>query len=59
MKTISITAFPYVVQNGTIEVPDDLKDNDEIIEYIIDNWDYVSFDSPDFDYCGCDFDIDE
>ena len=57
-KTIRITAYPYASQTGAIEVPKSLPD-DEIDDYIIDNWDDIEFNSPDLDYCGTDFDWSE
>lgn len=56
MKEVFITAYPYAVQHGTIEVPDNITE-DEMKDYIRDHFDDIPFDEPDLDYCGTDFDI--
>ena len=58
MKTLYITAFPYAIQNGTLEVPADL-DSDYYSEYVEEHWDDICFSTPDLDYAGTDFEIDE
>ena len=54
---IYVTAFPYAIQNGTVEVPDDIPKED-IRDYLEDHWDDIMFDSPDLDYSGTDFVLD-
>lgn len=49
---IDVTAYPYTVTYGTIEVPDDTED---IHQYIAEHFDEINFGSPDLDYCGTDF----
>lgn len=56
MKTIKVTVRPYAMQEGFIEVPDDVKD---VYNYVIDNWEDVDFDSPELDYEGTDVDVEE
>ena len=58
MKNILVIAYPYAVQYGTIEVPDDI-DDEVIREYIEENWDDIEFNKPELDYDGIDYDIDE
>lgn len=51
---VCVTAYPYAVQYGKIDVPDDVED---IKEYISDYWDDIDFDEPELDYEGCSFDV--
>lgn len=53
---LSITSYPYAVQNGTIEVPDGLSE-EELMFYVEEHWDEISFSQPELDYCGTDFQI--
>jgi len=58
---INIVAYPYVTQDGSIIVPDELKGNStEIYNHIKDHWDEVKLEDPnmcEFDYCGIEFDF--
>ncbi len=56
MKSIFLTAYPFVIQSGTIEVPDDV-DDDDVMDYIAEHFDEIKFEEPELDYCGCDFEI--
>lgn len=56
MKKIEIVANPYVVQYGTIDVPDTIDDN-ELRNYIENHWNEIEFGESEFDYCGIDFDL--
>ncbi len=51
---VYVTAYPYAVQYGRIDVPDDVED---IREYVSDNWDDIDFGDPELDYVGCDFEV--
>lgn len=53
---IQVTAYPYAVQYGEIEVPNDVTD---VKKYIIENWGSIEFDEPNLDYKGTDFDCNE
>lgn len=50
-----ITAYPYAIQRGTIEVPDNVPE-DEVDAYIEEYWGEIDFDAPELDYAGTDFD---
>ena len=50
-----ITAYPYAIQYGTIEVPDSVPE-EEIRHYIEGNWGEIKFGEPELDYSGTDFD---
>lgn len=50
-----ITAFPYAIQYGTIEVPDDVPE-EEIDNYIETYWEKIEFEEPELDYSNTDFD---
>ena len=58
-RTIGVTAYPYAVQYGKIRVPEDvaLGSEEEIKNYIRDNFNDIVFESPELDYAGTDFDI--
>lgn len=56
LKTVSVTAYPYATQYGTIEVPAAL-DGDKLEQYIACHWDDIVFGEPDLDYCGTDYEI--
>ena len=60
MKTVSVTAYPYVVQYGEIEVPNDVfeEGGSSVRNYIEENFNEIMFGIPDVDYRGTDFDID-
>lgn len=50
-----ITAFPYATQYGTIEVPDNIPE-EEIDSYIETYWEKIEFEEPELDYSNTDFD---
>lgn len=52
---IHVTAYPFATVNGTIEVPDDIDENN-ISEYVSDHFDDIEFDESDIDldYAGTD-----
>lgn len=50
-----VIAYPYAVQRGTIEVPDNVP-ADEVDAYIEEYWTKIDFDAPELDYAGTDFD---
>ena len=49
-----ITTFPYAVQHGVVEIPDDVA-ADKVDEYLMENWANIEFDEPELDYAGTDF----
>ena len=49
----NVTVYPYAVQYGDIDVPDDV---DNIKEYILEHWGDITFGDVDLDYSGTDFD---
>ena len=54
--TKTITAQPFATQYGTIEVPDELSE-EEVREYVNDHFNDIEFDEPDLDYAGTDIEI--
>lgn len=52
MSRYLITAFPYAIQYGHIEIPDEV---DSPWDYIEEHWDEIDFGEPHLDYCGTDF----
>ena len=57
MKEVWVTAYPFTVREGYIDVPDEITDSGKIKSYITAHWDEITFCQPDFDYRGTDFDI--
>ena len=56
MSTYWIEAYPYAVQNGTIEVPDNIPE-DDVEKYIEEHWKDIIFEEkPRLSYKGADFD---
>lgn len=53
---VAITAYPYAVQYGTLEMPDDIK-QDFREEYIKEHWSEIKFGEPELDYAGTDMEI--
>lgn len=49
-----ITAYPYAIQHGTIEVPDNIPEED-VDMYIEEYWNKIKFEEPDLDYTDTDF----
>ena len=58
MKLIQITAFPEAIQNGCIEIPEELTTLEEIRDYVKDHWDDINFDPVDLYYDKIPFNID-
>lgn len=56
-----VTAHPYVVQYGTIDVPENVPANDyeKLADYIDEHWNEIEFSEPDLDYADTDFEIDK
>ena len=54
MKVL-VTAYPYAITSGYIEVPDK---TDNVKAYIDEHFDDIEFGEPDLDYCGTDYDFD-
>ena len=57
-RTLNVTAYPYAVMYGTIEIPADVPDN-ELDAYVSEHFDYVKFCEPQLDFKGTDFDIEK
>lgn len=55
MKVL-VTAYPYVTQYGTIDIPDDWMGNEK--KYVINHWGDIEFEEPELDYGGTDFELD-
>lgn len=55
MKGFFITAYPYAIQNGYIEVPD--SEADDPYNYINEHFRDIDFEEPELDYRGTDFEI--
>ena len=58
VKTLCVTATPYATQYGTIDVPEDLPE-DEYEEYVHNHFGDIKFGEADLDYAGTDLDISE
>jgi hypothetical protein len=57
MKEVWITAYPVAMQNGRINVPDELTKPDKIREYIDNHWGEIEFSAPYLAYGGEDFEV--
>lgn len=57
-KTVSVTAYPYAVQYGELDIPKGLS-QEKTEEYIRDHWNEIRFGDPELDYCGTDFEFDD
>lgn len=51
---VSVTAYPYAVQFGEIDIPEGIS-TDEIYDYLTEHWDEIEFGEADLDYAGTDF----
>ena len=56
MKTITVTAHPYADQTGSLEIPDNLTE-DEAWNYVEQHWGEIEFSEPELDYLGTSFEI--
>ena len=56
-REVNVTALPYAVQEGTIQVPMNIVGEEDVKQYILEHWDEVSLGEVDLDYKGADFDI--
>lgn len=56
MGKVFLTAFPYAMQTGVIEVPEGVEDT---VGYIMEHLDEVEFEDPELDYDGVEFEVDE
>ena len=54
MKHVTVTAYPYAVQHGELDVPEGLSAEEEK-EYINSHFEEIAFGAPDLDYNGTDF----
>ena len=57
VKAVGVQAYPYASQHGVIRVPENLND-EQIKDFVRDNWDLVHFEPAELDYCGTDFELD-
>lgn len=51
-----IRAYPYAIQYGTLEMPDNIEE-DMREEYVIEHWNEIKFNEPELDYADTDMDI--
>lgn len=60
MATVHITAYPFAVLDGDLEIPDDVvnRNEDELRDYIADHWNDIQFGGTDLDFAGCEYDVD-
>ena len=56
MKTLCITTYPYAVQTGYLDVPDNMPET-QYNAYIREHWNNIEFGEADLDYAGTDIDI--
>lgn len=62
MKRFLVKAYPYAVQFGRIEVPDEIADSDDmnaVSEYIEEHFDDIRFGLPRLNYTGAYFECEE
>lgn len=59
MAKVSLQLFPYATQSGTIEIPDGMKKESEIYDYIFEHFNEIVLDKVELDYCGTDIEIDD
>jgi len=52
----TIRAYPYAIQYGVLEMPDDIEE-DMRDEYINEHWNEIKFDEPELDYADTDMEI--
>ena len=57
MRTIDIFAHTYCNILGEIKVPDHVVTEEEIRNYIKNNWGEIEWGDPEFDYSGTDIDV--
>jgi len=58
MKTLFITAYPFAIQTGYLEVPDEMSSG-QYDEYVREHWGEIEFLSPDLDYANAEVDVEE
>ena len=56
MKELTIVAYPYASQTGTLYVPDHIPPED-YEQYVEDHFRDIIFQDPELDYRGTDFDV--
>lgn len=56
MKEIEICAYPYAVQFGKINIPNEVP-KEEYKNYIINHWNDIKFGDPELDYENTDFEF--
>lgn len=59
MAKINVTAYPYATICGEIEVPSNIKGEENIKAYIEEHWNDVKFGESSLDFVGTEFDIEE
>ena len=57
-KILNVQAIPFVTQDGTILVPEELEPKD-YETYVMDHFDDINFCAPNLDYVGTDLEITE
>lgn len=58
-REVYVTAYPFAIQGGTIQVPNDITGYKEVAAYIDEHWSEIDFNPPELDYGGTDFDFEE
>ena len=53
---LSVTAYLYATQYGTIEIPDEIPKN-ELEDYVANHWEDIDFYPPELDYSNADFEV--
>jgi len=56
MKEVLVVGFPYVVESGKLEVPDELT-GDELYAYVESHWDDIQFEEDSRDYYDTEFEV--
>jgi len=59
LRKVTVTVQPYATQWGTIDVPDEIRDYEDVYSFVEDHFDEIEFGSPELDYEGIDMDIED
>ena len=57
MKTITVIAYPYAIHTGTLNIPEEITDEQEARDYGSEHFDDINFYDLDLDYAGTEFDM--
>jgi len=58
-REVTVIAHPYADITGTIQIPKDIKGEEDIRNYVNNHWKDISFGEPNLDYCGTDIEIED